>query len=239
MSSPYMSGGQPSNYVPPASKNNSALIIVIVLLVVLIGIGAAAAMFLPKMLRARDSRQDAPVASQPAATTPAVSTPAATDQPAVSGPSNQPVSANPAANAVGRYSAPSTSANSSQLVHKSHRVGRGSASDYGAAGQSSQTAADEEGRRQAEQRELDRLAHEASLLDSRMSAVEATIDTMKQGQAEQGVGMRGDIVAAQARLHGNLNRLDAAIQNRDLPAARQYLELCDRDAATLDRFVGH
>ena len=235
MSSPYMSGGQPSNYAPPQKKGNSAVTIVVVLLVVLIAIGACAAVLLPKMLRTRTTDTDTPVASQPAATTPAASnqpavTPAASPAP--------PSDSNNFGTTSGNVSSAQPSATTS---HRARKVGRGSVSDYGSS-RSSQTAAqqaEDEARRQEEQRELDQLAHQANLLDARLAADEATINTMKQAQAEQGLGMRGDIVAAQERLHGNMSRLDAAIQNRDLAAARQYLKLCDRDAATLDEFVGH
>ncbi len=125
----------------------------------------------------------------------------------------------------------------------SAKVGHGSASDYGSKpadnASNAQQAAQDAAAREAEQRELDRLAHEHSLLTTRMAANESTISTMKQQQAQMGLGMRGDIVSAQERLRGNMGRLEAAIQARDIPAAKQYLELCDRDAATLDRFVGH
>ena len=71
-----------------------------------------------------------------------------------------------------------------------------------------------------------------------MAAFDESMNTMRQAQEQQGVGMRGDMAAAQNRLHGNMERMQSALAQKDLASAKRYLELCDRDAATLADFLG-
>ena len=83
------------------------------------------------------------------------------------------------------------------------------------------------------------MEHESDLLTTRMAASDASLNSMKDAQARQGYGLRADIASAQERLHLNLSKLDAAIQSHDLKAAKRYMDLCDRDAETIDKFLGH
>ncbi|ABF41164.1 hypothetical protein Acid345_2163 [Candidatus Koribacter versatilis Ellin345] len=241
-----------TNYtpMPPANKSNAALVVILVIFGLIVVVGVAAAMFLPKMLRARmDAKHATPAAS--------TQSPAAADQPAQPAPtqassadaaspptSPTPDSSQPAPTADAPGSASDTlqamgHAGKAGAKSSGAKVGHGSAADYGTSAADAQAAAQQAAEREAEQRELDKLAHEHSLLSTRMASVDSTIETMKQEQAHQGLGMRGDIVATQQRLHGNMNRLESAIQAHDLKAAQQYMDLCDRDADTLDKFVGH
>ncbi len=248
-----------TNYtpMPPAKKGNAGLVVILVVFGLIIVVGVAAAMFLPKMLKARmDGKSATPAAStettapatdqstQPSSTATApVATPDATNAGASPAPDNAqpatpaeaPGSASDTLQAMGHAGKTSSAKSSSGGGGK---VGQGSATDYGTSAAGAQAAAERAAQLEAEQRELDKLTHEHSLLSTRMASVDTTIETMKQQQAQQGLGMRGDIVAAQQRLHDNMNRLEAALQARDLKAAKQYMELCDRDANTLDKFVG-
>jgi hypothetical protein len=36
-----------------------------------------------------------------------------------------------------------------------------------------------------------------------------------------------------------MQRLESAIQTKDLKAAQRYQDLCDRDADTIEKFLGH
>jgi hypothetical protein len=93
--------------------------------------------------------------------------------------------------------------------------------------------------RAADEQALKQVEEESRQLTTRMASADATIATLKRQQEASGYGLRGDIVAAQERLHGNMQRLASAIQKKDLKAARQYQDLCDHDADAVEKFLGH
>jgi hypothetical protein len=117
-------------------------------------------------------------------------------------------------------------------------VGQSSAAAYGQSPQEAQSATDAAAQAAAEQQELDRLTHQYNLLEARMASFDASMDTMRQAQAQQGMNMRGDMASAQHRLHGNMERMQTALDQKDLTSAKRYLELCDRDAEKLSDFLG-
>jgi hypothetical protein len=102
-----------------------------------------------------------------------------------------------------------------------------------------QQAAREAAQRAIDDQALEQLDHDNGLLGTRISSADAILDTMKKSQAQAGYGLRGDISSAQERLHMNAAKLDAAIQNRDIKGAKHFMELCDRDMDTIDKFLGH
>jgi hypothetical protein len=79
---------------------------------------------------------------------------------------------------------------------------------------------------------------QADQLSSRAAAIGASLDTLQRAQASQGYGLRGDIVAARARMQTNLAHAEAALQQQDGAAAKDYLDKAEADAETLERFLG-
>jgi len=75
-------------------------------------------------------------------------------------------------------------------------------------------------------------------LDARAAAVTASLDNLRRGQAQQGVGLRGDMAAAEQLMHTNLSRAQSAIEAKDPEKAKQYLDAADAQAEKLEHFLG-
>ncbi len=86
--------------------------------------------------------------------------------------------------------------------------------------------------------QLQQLEHDLDLLGSRAEAVNSSLDNMRQAQATQGLGMRGDIVAAQQRLQSYLGKAQTALHNQDASGAKKYLDLAESQVALLEKFLG-
>lgn len=228
-----------------ASGGHRGLYMTFGALIVLAGL-AAAGLYIPKMYRthASDStQQSAPASQAPASlpTTPATTTPAATPEASVP-PTPAPAAEQPAPTAQPAISGinpsnPSTAPHK-QVAKAAANVGKASPADSNANAHGQQAAADAAARA-ADEEALKQVEHESDLLTTRMAASDASLNGMKDAQARQGYGLRADIASAQERLHMNLSKLDAAIQSHDLKAAKRYMDLCDRDAETIDKFLGH
>jgi serine/threonine protein kinase len=233
---------QQSTYVPmpaaPPSKGNRGLWMVLGALVVVVGL-IAAGLYVPKMLKthASDASQQSTQAppSTPAATDATTATPSTTTPPDANAttPDNGAEVTNALDNST-ESPAETPAATAAKSPAHSGKVGKGSAGQYG----SQQSAADAT-QRAADEQALHQLEEESRQLTTRIASADATIATMKRQQEAAGYGLRGDIVAAQERLHGNMQRLESAIQKKDLKAAQRYQDLCDRDADTVEKFLGH
>ncbi|MFY9691963.1 MAG: serine/threonine-protein kinase [Candidatus Acidiferrales bacterium] len=79
---------------------------------------------------------------------------------------------------------------------------------------------------------------QADQISSRAAAIGASLDTLQRQQAAQGYGLRGDMVAARQRMETNLAHAEAALQQQDPAAAKEYLDKADADAETLEHFLG-
>jgi eukaryotic-like serine/threonine-protein kinase len=75
-------------------------------------------------------------------------------------------------------------------------------------------------------------------LGSRANAARAALGRMKEEQARQGLGMRGDILAAQERMEAHLDHAQAAIQAGDPDRAKKSLSNAEREIDRLDTFLG-
>jgi hypothetical protein len=229
MSSPYQ---VPTPSAPPP-KSNAALIIVLVFVGVVVVLGATAFVVLPKMLHLHAD------GSQPAATSGSTAVPAgaASDGPSPASTSSG-TSANSPSTATSNGVSP-TAATSAKVgrAPKRGNVGRGAAG-YGQAPADAKRDIGDSSQRAAEEQELDRLTHQYNLLEARVASFDASMNTMREAQEQQGVNMRGDMATAQNRLHGNMERMQSALEQKDLDSANRYLELCDRDAAKLADFLG-
>lgn len=86
---------------------------------------------------------------------------------------------------------------------------------------------------------FDELENEVDQLSNRAAAVNSSLDRLQQEQSAAGFGLRGDMVAKQASMKGNLFKAEEAIQHRDAARTKKFVELTARDLDALERFLGH
>ena len=229
MSSPYQ---VPTPSAPPP-KSNAALVIVLVFVGVVVVLGAGAFVVLPKMLHLHAD------GSQPAATSGSTAVPARAASDGSSNTNAPAVSPSDSSTATSANATTGTTSKSAKVgrAAKHGNVGQGSAA-YGQSFTGAQPAMDTSSQSSSAQQELDHLTHQYNLLEARVASFDASMNTMREAQEQQGVNMRGDMASAQNRLHGNMERMQSALEQKDLDSAKRYLELCDRDAAKLADFLG-
>jgi serine/threonine protein kinase len=87
--------------------------------------------------------------------------------------------------------------------------------------------------------DMDALETEVDQLSNRAAAVNSGLDHLQQQQSAAGYGLRGDIVAKQTSMKGNLAKAEDAIQQRDAARTKKYVDLTDRDLEALEKFLGH
>lgn len=75
-------------------------------------------------------------------------------------------------------------------------------------------------------------------MGARVGAVAASIQGLQHEQAQQGVGLRSDMVAAQQRLHYQMNEAQASLKQNDAEGARKRLDSAERDLEKLETFLG-
>ena len=85
---------------------------------------------------------------------------------------------------------------------------------------------------------LDELEQQVDHLSGREAAVNASLDSLRQQQAAQGLGLRGDIAAAQERMKINVGKAQQALQAQDIEHAKKYAAQAEADMQTLERFLG-
>jgi hypothetical protein len=86
---------------------------------------------------------------------------------------------------------------------------------------------------------FDELETQVDQMSNRAAAINSSLDRLQQQQSAAGFGLRGDMVAKQASMKGNLSKAEDAIQQRDAARAKKYLDLTERDVDALERFLGH
>jgi len=86
---------------------------------------------------------------------------------------------------------------------------------------------------------LEELENEVDQLSNRAAAVNSSLDRLQQEQSAAGFGLRGDMVARQSSMKGNLFKAEEAIQHRDAARTKKFVELTGRDLDVLERFLGH
>ena len=80
----------------------------------------------------------------------------------------------------------------------------------------------------------DRLAN----LEARADAALAGVEQIRTQQREQGLDIRGDILAAMNRLHHQLDQARQALAQKDLDTANEYMNRADSDTEKLEKFLG-
>lgn len=76
------------------------------------------------------------------------------------------------------------------------------------------------------------------MLGTRANSARATLNTMKQAQARQGLGMRGDILTAEQRMENFLDDAQEAVRAGDPERAKKALASAEREIDRLDSFLG-
>ncbi len=75
-------------------------------------------------------------------------------------------------------------------------------------------------------------------LTARASAVDGSLNTLRQQQEASGLGLRHDMAAADSRLQSSLASADEALRSGDAAASRS-LARAEQDLTVLEHFLGH
>ena len=86
--------------------------------------------------------------------------------------------------------------------------------------------------------DFDELESEVDQLLTRASAVNSSLDTLRQQQARQGLGLRGDIASRQESMNLNLTRAREAVQQKNAARLQRFKALAEGDVEALERFLG-
>ena len=89
-----------------------------------------------------------------------------------------------------------------------------------------------------QKRQLDAMETEADQLDSRAESVESSLDALEQQMHRDGMGLRGDMVAARANMRTDLTKAKQAMDSNDTERARHYLDLAHHEVEKLEAFLG-
>lgn len=242
-------GGTPtpgSSPLPPPVINRGGhrgLYITLGALIV-VGVLVAAGFTVPRWLKTRASEGTGPAISQPVNSSagPAAST--ASRRSASGGNAASPTT-NPPPGAPSPSDSTSPAASAPPAPTTSSSVAKG----YGNAGQSSRssTGADQQQAPNAaaappppvpDPAQVAAVEKEADQLSGREAAVNASLDNLQRQESAQGLGLRGDMVAAQQRMQTYMNKAQAAVQAQDVQGARRYLDLAEPEVEKLEKFLG-
>jgi len=200
---------------PPAAQKSHRGLWMAVGGVLVVAMLAGAAVYVP-----RHARTQAGAGSSTSSTPSAVPAPAAPPAPAAA------PAASPAAPSAAEQTAAAEAADRAAAAKAAADAAAAQAAAQAAAEAAAKAAALKEAQTQADQ------------ISSRAAAIDASLTTLQRQQAAQGYGLRGDIVAAQARMQTNLAHAEAALQQQDGAAAKDYLDKAEADAETLEHFLG-
>ena len=90
----------------------------------------------------------------------------------------------------------------------------------------------------AQKKLLDDMETEDDHLESRAASIESSLDALEQQMHSQGVGLRGDMVAARANMRNDLAKAKQAMDSADTDRARHYLDLAHHEVEKLEAFLG-
>lgn len=85
---------------------------------------------------------------------------------------------------------------------------------------------------------MEAVNHQMDQLTARASAVDSSVDTLRQEQQRNGYSLRGDMATAQSLMHTYLGRAQDAINQNDPATAQKYLDMADAQASKLEKFMG-
>jgi eukaryotic-like serine/threonine-protein kinase len=86
--------------------------------------------------------------------------------------------------------------------------------------------------------DFDELENDVDQLLTRASAVNHSLDNLRQEQSRMGLGLRGDIVSRQESMNLNLTRAREAVQQHNAARAQRFKSLAESDIEALEKFLG-
>lgn len=85
---------------------------------------------------------------------------------------------------------------------------------------------------------LEEVEQQVDQMRGRAAGVNDSLDNLRRQQSAQGLGLRGDMAAAQERMKIHLEKAKAALENQDLTNAKKYSDQAEADLEQLERFLG-
>jgi hypothetical protein len=86
--------------------------------------------------------------------------------------------------------------------------------------------------------EVEQVHEQMTGLDSRASAVSASVENLKRQQQADGLGLRRDMAAAYARMNFYLRSANDELNSGNITAARNHMDKADKEISTLESFLG-
>jgi eukaryotic-like serine/threonine-protein kinase len=86
--------------------------------------------------------------------------------------------------------------------------------------------------------DLNALEHDIDQLSARAGSVNSGLDRLREEQARDGYGLRGDIAGRQESMKLNVSKAQDAITRGDGPRAKRYSDLANADIEALEKFLG-
>ena len=203
----------------------------VIVLVVLVAAGFA----VPRYLKARASGQQsalpqtsdqspaAPVQAQPVSA-PANAAPGSTSGNVATPPAVDPAAAAKAAAAAKR---------------KQEQEAAAAAAAQAAADAQAQAEAQARAVAEARAQALAQAEHQMDQLNGRVASVKASLGTLKNSMSAQGLGLRGDMVAAEARMDNDVTKAQQALDAQNPDRAQTYMKQAEAEVEKLEKFLGH
>ena len=213
----------------------------VIVLVVLV----AAGFTVPRYLKARASSGQSALPSQPqqisnqppAAAAPPPTQPVSTPTDSAPNLSTGNSAATPAPTPAVDPAAAAKSAAAAK--RKQEQAAATTAANQAAADAKAQAEAQARAVEQARQAALAEAEHQMDQLNGRAASVKASLATLKNSMSQQGLGLRGDMVAAEARLDTDMQKAQQALDAQNPDRAQQYIKQADAEVEKLEKFMGH
>lgn len=85
---------------------------------------------------------------------------------------------------------------------------------------------------------LSALRDRLMLMSARVTAVRTSLQNLQNAQAESGLGLRSDIIAAERRLLNQMDEAEGSLKNNDSGSARKRLDAAETELGKLENFFG-
>ncbi len=86
--------------------------------------------------------------------------------------------------------------------------------------------------------ELNTADENLTKIRARMDAVHQSLANLKQEQAADGLGLRGDIAASESRLYSYFNLAERSLQQQNLAAAEKSMQRAEEELGKIEHFLG-
>jgi hypothetical protein len=77
-----------------------------------------------------------------------------------------------------------------------------------------------------------------NLLGIRIDTVKGSLNTLRRQQGASGLGLRSDMANSAQRMEYYFSQTETALNRRDAEGAKKNLDLADREATKLEKFLG-